>query len=125
VPHLSSEQRAAVTPATTRDDLALIVGRVGAGKTTAAATIAAAYREAGYEVRGAALAGKAADTLQQETLDHAARHDAKVILLGRSRPNQADRPRRRYRGLLEQQAAARLIKYGDLTRTHMCQSALC
>ena len=66
VPQLSSEQRAAVVHATTGDDLALVVGRAGAGKTTAAATIADAYREAGYEVRGAALAGKAADTLQQE-----------------------------------------------------------
>jgi Ti-type conjugative transfer relaxase TraA len=66
VPQLSAEQRDAVVAATTRDDLALIVGRAGAGKTTAAATIAEAYREAGYEVRGAALAGKAADTLQQE-----------------------------------------------------------
>jgi len=66
VPQLSTEQREAVVAATTRDDLALIVGRAGAGKTTAAATIAEAYREAGYEVRGAALAGKAADTLQQE-----------------------------------------------------------
>jgi Ti-type conjugative transfer relaxase TraA len=66
VPQLSAEQREAVVAATTRDDLALIVGRAGAGKTTAAATIAEAYREAGYEVRGAALAGKAADILQQE-----------------------------------------------------------
>ena len=65
-PHLSDEQRAAVIEATTREDLALIVGRAGAGKTTAAATIADAYREAGYEVRGGALAGKAADNLQQE-----------------------------------------------------------
>jgi len=46
VPHLSAEQRSAVVAATTRDDLALIVGRAGAGKTTAAATIADAYREA-------------------------------------------------------------------------------
>jgi AAA domain len=67
VPLLSAEQRAAILHATTGDDLALIVGRAGAGKTTAAATLATAYREAGYEVRGGALAGKAADTLEQET----------------------------------------------------------
>jgi hypothetical protein len=66
-PRLSDEQRAAVLHATTGDDLALVVGRAGAGKTTAAATIADAYREAGYEVLGGALAGKAADTLARET----------------------------------------------------------
>ena len=67
VPALSAEQRAAVLHATTADDLAQIVGRAGAGKTTAARSIAAAYEEAGYEVRGAALAGKAAEVLQTET----------------------------------------------------------
>jgi AAA domain len=46
-PHLSEEQRAAVLAATTGGDLAQIVGRAGAGKTTAAAAIAEAYREAG------------------------------------------------------------------------------
>ena len=124
-PHLSEEQRGAILAATTGDDLALVVGRAGAGKTTAAATIAEAYRDAGYDVVGAALAGKAADTLQQEAgihsrtlhsweyswgrgeetldrrivlvideagmvdarqlsrvLDHAATHEAKIILLG-------------------------------------------
>jgi hypothetical protein len=45
---------AVVLHAATREDLALIVGRAGAGKTTAAATVATAYREAGYEVRGGA-----------------------------------------------------------------------
>jgi hypothetical protein len=70
VPQPSEEQRSAVLAATTRDDLALIVGRAGAGKTTAAATIAEAYRDAGYDVVGAALAGKAADTLQQEAGIH-------------------------------------------------------
>ena len=69
-PRLSDEQRDAVLAATTRDDLALIVGRAGAGKTTTAATIADAYREAGYDVLGGALAGKAADTLQRETGIH-------------------------------------------------------
>jgi hypothetical protein len=48
-------------------DLALIVGRAGAGKTTAARTIAGAYEDRGVEVRGAALAGKAAEVLQRET----------------------------------------------------------
>jgi len=66
-PALSAEQRAAVLHATTETDLAQIVGRAGAGKTTAARTIAAAYQERGYEVSGAALAGKAAEVLQAET----------------------------------------------------------
>jgi hypothetical protein len=65
-PYLSDEQRAVVVHATTGEDLALVVGRAGAGKTTAAATIAEAYREAGYEVHGGALAGKAAENLQRE-----------------------------------------------------------
>jgi hypothetical protein len=65
-PHLSDEQKAAVFHATTQDDLAQIVGRAGAGKTTAARAIADSYRAQGYEVRGAALAGKAAEGLQHE-----------------------------------------------------------
>jgi Ti-type conjugative transfer relaxase TraA len=67
VPSLSAEQRAAVLHATTDADLAQIVGRAGAGKTTAARTIALAYQEHGYRVGGAALAGKAAEVLQTET----------------------------------------------------------
>ena len=66
-PHLSEEQRDAVLHATTGGDLAQIVGRAGAGKTTAAQAIAAAYRDEGYQVRGAALAGKAAEALERET----------------------------------------------------------
>jgi Ti-type conjugative transfer relaxase TraA len=65
-PHLSVEQRAAVQHATSGDDLAQVVGRAGAGKTTAARAIAAAYHDHGYEVHGAALAGKAAEGLQAE-----------------------------------------------------------
>ena len=150
-PHLSAEQRAAVLEATTREDLALIVGRAGAGKTTAAATIADAYREAGYDVRGGALAGKAADNLQQEAgiysrtlhswehawergrdrlhdgsvlvvdeagmidarqlgrvLDHAAQHQAKVILIGDPDQLKPIGPGDGFRGLLEQHAPARL-----------------
>ncbi|HEY0784175.1 MAG TPA: AAA family ATPase, partial [Thermoanaerobaculia bacterium] len=64
--HLSDEQRAAVFHATTQADLAQIIGRAGAGKTTVARTIAEAYREQGYEVHGAALAGKAAEGLERE-----------------------------------------------------------
>jgi Ti-type conjugative transfer relaxase TraA len=65
-PHLSAEQREAVFHATADNDLAQIVGRAGAGKTTVARTIADAYREQGYEVQGAALAGKAAEGLEKE-----------------------------------------------------------
>ena len=64
--HLSHEQRDAVLHATTAQDLALIVGRAGAGKTRLTRAVAGAYREAGYEVRGAALAGKAAEGLATE-----------------------------------------------------------
>ena len=64
--HLSHEQREAVLHATTTQDLALIVGRAGAGKTRLTRALACAYREAGYEVRGAALAGKAAEGLATE-----------------------------------------------------------
>jgi hypothetical protein len=94
-PSLSTEQRAAVVHATIGPDLAQIVGRAGAGKTTAARTIAAAYQEQGYEVLGAALAGKAAEVLATETgvrsrtlasLEHAwsegaDRLDARSVLL--------------------------------------------
>jgi|CXWL01.1.fsa_nt_gi Ti-type conjugative transfer relaxase TraA len=62
----SDEQRAAIYHATTGQDLAQIVGRAGAGKTTTAQAIAEAYRSAGYDVRGAALAGKAAEGLGRE-----------------------------------------------------------
>ncbi len=65
-PHFSEEQRAAVYHATTGEDLAQVVGRAGAGKTSAARAIGEAYRDQGYEVRGAALAGKAAEGLQKE-----------------------------------------------------------
>ena len=64
--NLSHEQRDAVLHATTTQDLALIVGRAGAGKTRLTRAVACAYREAGYEVRGAALAGKAAEGLAAE-----------------------------------------------------------
>jgi hypothetical protein len=63
--HLSDEQRAAVLHATTGSDLAQIVGRAGAGKTTVARAIAETYRAAGCTVQGAALAGKAAEGLAQ------------------------------------------------------------
>ena len=64
---LSHEQRAAVHHATTGEDLALVVGRAGAGKTRLTRAVVDAYSEAGYEVRGAALAGKAAEGLAKET----------------------------------------------------------
>ena len=63
---LSHEQRDAVTHATTRQDLALIVGRAGAGKTRLTRAAVRAWQEDGYRVRGAALAGKAAEGLAAE-----------------------------------------------------------
>ena len=64
--HLSHEQREAVLHVTTNQDLALIVGRAGAGKTRLTRAVVDAYRDAGYRVRGAALAGKAAEGLAAE-----------------------------------------------------------
>ncbi|MCP3960791.1 MAG: AAA family ATPase [bacterium] len=64
--HLSREQRDAVLHAASRQDLALVVGRAGAGKTRLTRAVADAYHEAGYRVRGAALAGKAAEGLAAE-----------------------------------------------------------
>ncbi len=64
--HLSSEQRDAVLRATSHRDLALIVGRAGAGKTRLTRAVVDAYQEAGYRVQGAALAGKAAEGLAEE-----------------------------------------------------------
>ncbi len=63
---LSHEQQGAVIHATTGRDLALVVGRAGAGKTRLTRAVAEAYREAGYRVQGAALAGKAAEGLATE-----------------------------------------------------------
>ncbi len=63
---LSREQRRAVVHATTQEDLALIVGRAGAGKTRLTRAVVAAYREDGRRVLGAALAGKAAEGLAAE-----------------------------------------------------------
>ncbi len=63
---LSHEQRDAVLHATTGQDLAMVVGRAGAGKTRLTRAVADAYRDAGYQVKGAALAGKAAEGLATE-----------------------------------------------------------
>ncbi len=63
---LSHEQRDAVLHATTGGDLALVVGRAGAGKTRLTRAVVAAYQAQGYSVRGAALAGIAAEGLAAE-----------------------------------------------------------
>ncbi len=64
--NLSHEQREAVLHATTTQDLALIVGRAGAGKTRLTRAVVDAYHDAGYRVHGAALAGKAVEGLAAE-----------------------------------------------------------
>jgi Ti-type conjugative transfer relaxase TraA len=62
---LSDEQVAALKHITAPNDIALIQGVAGAGKTRMLAAAREAWEAAGYHVRGAALAGKAADGLQQ------------------------------------------------------------
>ena len=63
---LSDEQQGAIFHATTQQDLSLIVGRAGAGKTRLTQPLAAAYIEAGYRVRGAAPTGTAAQLLGED-----------------------------------------------------------
>ncbi len=149
--HLSHEQRDAVLHATTGRDLALVVGRAGAGKTRLTRAVADAYRQAGYQVRGAALAGKAAEGLAAEAdieartlasyeygwkegrgelgsrdvllvdeagmidvrqmrrvLQHAQERGAKVVLLGDPDQLKAIGAGDAFRGLIEQNGAARV-----------------
>lgn len=63
---LSIEQKRAYLHATQGNDLCLISGAAGAGKTTAMADVAEGFRSTGYRVRGAALAGVAAKSLSDE-----------------------------------------------------------
>jgi len=61
---LSSEQRAAFEYATAGNDLGVIVGFAGTGKSTMLGVARAAWEDVGYEVRGAALSGIAAENLE-------------------------------------------------------------
>lgn len=62
-PDLSSEQRTAVSAATTPAGLALWEGAPGSGKTSALKVAAEIWAAGGYQVQGAALSGKAAQGL--------------------------------------------------------------
>ena len=61
---LSEEQRAAVVHVTGLEQLAVVAGTAGAGKSASLAAAREVWEAEGYRVRGAALAGKAAEELQ-------------------------------------------------------------
>ena len=61
---LSGEQRAAFEHVTDRQDLSVIVGYAGTGKSAMLGVAREAWEDAGFNVRGAALAGIAAEGLE-------------------------------------------------------------
>ncbi|WP_257544709.1 Ti-type conjugative transfer relaxase TraA [Sphingopyxis sp. DBS4] len=61
---LSGEQRAAFDHVTGEQDLSLVVGYAGTGKSAMLGVAREAWESAGYEVRGAALSGIAAEGLE-------------------------------------------------------------
>ena len=63
---LSEEQRMAIEHVAGPVQIAAVVGRAGAGKTTMMKAAREAWELAGYRVVGAALAGKAAEGLEKE-----------------------------------------------------------
>ncbi|KQS95604.1 Ti-type conjugative transfer relaxase TraA [Rhizobium sp. Leaf386] len=63
---LSDEQKSAIEHVAANGQIAAIVGRAGAGKTTMMKAAREAWEAAGYRVFGGALAGKAAEGLERE-----------------------------------------------------------
>ncbi|WP_354043378.1 Ti-type conjugative transfer relaxase TraA [Devosia sp. UYZn731] len=63
---LAAEQRTAIEHVASKERIAAVIGRAGAGKTTMMKAAREAWEAAGYHVIGAALAGKAAEGLERE-----------------------------------------------------------
>ena len=63
-PQLDAGQRAAFAHVTGPQQLSVVVGYAGSGKSSMLGTAREAWQREGFEVRGAALAGKAAEGLQ-------------------------------------------------------------
>lgn len=63
---LSEEQKQAVHDITTGQNLSILIGRAGAGKTTAMKEVVHAYQSQGFKVMGASPTGAAAKTLGSE-----------------------------------------------------------
>lgn len=61
---LSGEQSAALAHITRPEDLSVVIGYAGTGKSTMLGVAREAWEQAGYQVRGAALSGIAAENLE-------------------------------------------------------------
>ena len=65
--NLSTEQENAIRHCLSPEQLSVVVGLAGAGKSTMLSAVRDAYQRQGYVVRGAALSGKAADGLESSS----------------------------------------------------------